>query len=329
MILGFLSFRDAFRCRLVCKACDEAMPKIEHIDLSECKSLLKAQYMLCKKDIGGELTLPLVRFLDDFAPLRRFQSINMTGTGIPFENMLTRVPKNMAFHNALSHLTIKNAAFVKSVSCPDSTCEDYFSFDVSALEYAYNLQSLHVHFDGIRQALSRYDTNCGAWLIGMEHCHARDVRIVIESPPFTSLMNDLPPYGAGGCLRDRMAFRVRIPSKVHHLYILTDCVLWLSRPAGDTYPGVRYCGQDTPEEDASEIFNMCLLSVKRPTCDVPNTQIRRVHPSVSATFQRPLVCVTSKSTPDRIYADNLARLAPGHCDLEHAEEIPHDSWEDE
>ena len=167
------------------------------MDLSECKSLLQTQLLLARKrpfSSSRKLTVPLIRFLEESTVLlRRFGSIHMTGQGIPLENMLTILPGAATCCTVLSHLTITNAAFVATVSMPNSTCEDYFTFDVSALAYARRLQSLHIHFDRIIQATSRYDTNCGAWLRGMEHCNARDVRIVVESPPFTSLLNDLPP----------------------------------------------------------------------------------------------------------------------------------------
>lgn len=327
--MGLLSFRDASRGRQTCKAFNEAVLKLQYVDVSECRSLLQTQLMLLKRaGTSAKLKVPFIRFLEDF-PLRGFTNIHLSGLGIPFENMLTVLPMAQIVGSNLSHLTITNAAFVKTVSVPNGTVEDYFCFDVSALAYACSLQSLYIHFDRIVQAISRYDVNCGGWLSGMEYCFARDVRIVIESPPFASLYNDLPPYGTGGGLRDRMAFRVRIPSKVHHLYIVTDCVLWLSRPAGSKYPGSPYSGRDICEDDPTEIFNMCLLSVRRPGVDIPNTQIRRLQPKASARLQSPLICVTSRSTPDFIYADNLSRHAPGHCDLTTAEEIAHDSWDDE
>ena len=316
-ILDDLSYRDASRCRLVCKSFNETVLRRKHIDLSECGSLLRARYSVAKalRKRPMQLTLPLVRFLEEFWYICHFQSIKLTGAGISVENMLPRIPEFSIhlFYSLLSHLTITNAAFVRRVSMPDSSCEDYFNFDVSALLFAPNLQSLHIHFDRIVQAVSRYDMNCGAWLSGLETCNARDVRIIVESPPFTSVLDDLPPYGIGGSLKDRMAFLVSIPSKVHHLYILTDCVLWLDN-VRDVHP---------------EIFNLCLLSVKRPSFQIPNTQIRRVYPNATANFQKPLICITSKSTPDHIYTDNLSRLAPGHCDFEQAEEIQHDSWDDE
>ena len=127
-----------------------------------------------------------------------------------------------------------------------------------------------------------------------------------------------------------MAFCVRVPNKVHHLYIVTDCVLWLRRPAGIKHSSKlsMFSGQDVDEDDMPAIFNMCILSVKRLSYEMPNTKIRRVRPNSLATLQRPLICITSSSTPDDIYADNLSRLAPGHCDLATAEDIAHDSWDD-
>ena len=333
-IVGLLSFRDASRGRLICKAFNEAVDKLQHLDLSECKSLLKARLMLCKasavKALRGRLavTVPMVRFLEDFQVLTRFCSRHMTGSEIPFETMLTQIPSNSRPFDGLSHLTITNAAFVKYVERPNSTCEYYFTFDASALRYAFSLQSFHAHFDRIVSHISRYDCCCGAWLSGLEYCNARDVRIVVESPIFKSILDDGPSYGAGGGLGDRMGLVARVPSKVHHLYILTDGVLMLERPIGDTYSPETYPGQDIYEEP-QVIFNMCLLSVKRPSLAVPNTQIRRIHPSALASFQKPLICVTSRSTPDHVYADNLSRLAPGHCDLHLADDIPSDSWDDQ
>ena len=154
----------------------------------------------------------------------------------------------------------------------------------------------------------------------------------MESPPFKSITDDGPSYGLGAGHSDRMSFIVRIPSRVHHLYILTDCVLSLDRPAGNKYtrgPGKDCSGQYTDEGDPQGVFNMCLLSVKRPFLDLPNTQIRRLHPCHSAAFQRPLICVTSRSTPDHVYASNLSKLVPEHSDLSLANEIPSDSWDDE
>lgn len=335
-VIGFLSFRDASRGTLICKAFLQAVHRLPHVDLSECSSLLKTRLMLGRaaavpgtdKEGRMRLTVPMIRFLEDFN-LRGFHRIDMTGSGVPLENILTKIPKVITLGFNLSVLKITHAAFVKYAECPNSTCEAYFTFDVSALAHATNLQSFHIHFDRIVKAVSRYDTCCGAWLRGMEYCQARDVRIVIESPTFTSLLDDGPPYGAGGRLRDRMAFLVRIPSNVHHLYILTDCVLYLSRPAGDKYHPEIYSGQDMTEGDPQAIFNMCLLAVKRPHIDIPNTQIRRLRPNVLAAFQRPLVCITSKSTPDHVYASSLASLTSGHCDLEHADEIPNDSWDED
>lgn len=336
-VISFLSFRDASRGTLVCKAFLQAVRNLPHVDLSECNSLLKTRLMLWRaapvpgtdKEGSTRLTVPMIRFLEDFKLPARFCRIYMTGSGIPFENMLTKIPKLITFGFNLSVLKITHAAFVKDVECPNSTCEAYFTFDVSALAHATKLQAFHIHFDKIVQAVSRFDTCCGAWLRGMEYCQAPDVRIVIESPTFTSLLDDGQPYGAGGRLRDRMGFLVRIPSNVHQLYILTDCVLYLSRPAGDKYHPENYSGQDLTEGDPQGIFNMCLLAVQRPHIDIPNTQIRRLHPSVLAAFQRPLVCITSKSTPDHVYASNLANLAPGHYDLQLADEIPNDSWDDD
>ena len=330
-IVGFLSFRDASRGRLICKAFNEAVDKLQHLDLSECKSLLKAQLMLCKANGVTALwdravTVPMVRFLEDFELLRTFRSLRLTGSGIPLENMLTKIPQTG--FASLTHLTITNAAFVKWVERPNSTCEYYFTFDVSALTCASSLQSFHAHFDRIVSHTSRYDCCCGAWLRGMEFCSARDVRIVVESPVFKSILDDGPSYGVGSGLGDRMGLLVRVPSKVHHLYILTDCVLMLERPVGVKYSPEPYSGQDMDEGDPQVIFNMCLLSVKRPSLEVPYTQLRRLHPSPSANFQKPLICVTSRSTPDHVYADNLSRLVPGHCDLHLADEIPSDSWDD-
>ena len=277
---------------------------------------------------GGskKLTVPLIRFLEDFRLLSYFPKICMTGLGIPLENILTQLPKTTIHGHSLTHLTITNAAFVKYVSCPNSSCEVYFDFDVSALANAGGLQCFHIHFDKIVQAVHQSYIQ-GAWLSGMEHCHAQAVRIQVESPPLASVLGGSPSFGSD----TRMVFRVRIPSRVHHLYILTDCVVQLSRPAGTKYDTSPYSGQDIWEGDVDPagIFNLCLLSVNRPSCEIANTQIRRVHPNMSAILQRPLVLTTSNSTPDQIYAENLRKLAPGHCDLEAAAVIPCESWDDE
>ena len=161
----------------------------------------------------------------------------------------------------------------------------------------------------------------------MEYCVARHVRIVVESPPFTNLYDVLPPSYPDLGLPNRMTFRIRTPTKIRDLYIVTDCVLVLLRPAGFKYPASS--GQDVAEDVSAGILNMCLLSVRRPAYDIPNTQIWRLLPGASTTLQSPLICVTSRSTPDSIYADNLSRLAPGHCDLTNAEEVARHTWDDD
>ena len=344
VVVSFLSFRDASRGRTICKSFDEAVRRLEYLDFSECKSLLKTD-LLVKNTAnaaanGGlqctKLTVQMIRFLEEHTFPWRFPRVHLTGSEISSENMLTKIPSTSLFEKNLVHLTITNAAFVTYASRPNSTFESYFTFDVSGLAHAVRLQSFHIQFDRVREFELRGDNFCyGVWLRGMEHCRARDVRIVVELPPKTGLKSALPIWhsGAGGGLKDRMAFLVRIPSGVHHLYILTDCVLWLDRPAGDKYPRLisemGYSDDYIRVGNPPEIFNMCLLSLKRPTLDLPNTQIRRLHPSPEAAFHRPLICVTSKCTPDHIYASNLSRLAPGHCNLSLAEEIPIDSWDDE
>lgn len=338
-VVSFLSFRDASRGTLVCKAFEQAVRELDHVDLSECNSLLTTRLLLLTvarwhlrgTDTGKclKLTMPMTRFVEDFKLPISFHRIHMTGSGVSLENMLTKTPTIATLGSSLSVLTITHAAFVKYAERPHSTCEAYFTFDVSSLANASSLQKFHIHFDKIVKAVSRYDTCRGAWLRGMEYCRAQDVRVVIESPAFTTLLNDGSPYGAGGCPRDRMVFLVRIPSQVHHLYILTDCVLCLSRPVGEKHLPKFYSGQDIAEGDPPAIFNMCLLAVQRPRLELPNTQIRRLYPGLSATFQKPLVCVTSRSTPDHIYASNLSRLAPGHCDLQLAEEVSNVSWDEE
>ena len=124
-IVDFLSFREASRGRVICKAFDEAVGKLKHLDLSECNSLLKTELMLCNATATAgtrKLTVPMIRFLEDFQLLKRFYTVHMTGSGIPLENMLTKIPR-VSGYTGLSHLTLTNAAFVKYVERPNSTCE--------------------------------------------------------------------------------------------------------------------------------------------------------------------------------------------------------------
>ena len=50
-IVGYLSFRDASRGRLICKAVDEVVRKYDHVDLSECKVLHKTELMLWEHSV--------------------------------------------------------------------------------------------------------------------------------------------------------------------------------------------------------------------------------------------------------------------------------------
>ena len=137
--------------------------------------MLKTQLMLCNATATGgtrKLTVPMVRFLEDFQLIHSFYTVHMAGSGIPFENMLTKIPETLAAdHSGLSHLTLTNGAFVKSALRPNSNSayvEYYFTFDVSALVYAPNLQSFHAHFDRIVSRITSGPSS-GAWLSGMEH----------------------------------------------------------------------------------------------------------------------------------------------------------------